>query len=107
LNFKFAKNLRISPATTDDRTASKWFKRAGGDLDGIIAKRLDAAYASGERTAMVKIKQIRTADCVVGGFRYARGTRVVVLFCLDFTAEMACSTTWDSRLLSPDQSAAS
>jgi ATP-dependent DNA ligase len=77
LNFKFAKNLRISPATTDDRTASKWFKRAGGDLDGIIAKRLDAAYASGERTAMVKIKQIRTADCVVGGFRYARGTRVV------------------------------
>jgi ATP-dependent DNA ligase len=77
LNFKFAKNLRISPATTDDRTASKWFKRAGGDLDGIIAKRLDAAYASGERTAMVKIKPIRTADCVVGGFRYARGTRVV------------------------------
>jgi ATP-dependent DNA ligase len=77
LNFKFAKNLRISPATTDDRTASKWFKRAGGDLDGIIAKRLDAAYASGERTAMVKIKQIRTADCVVGGFRYARGMRVV------------------------------
>jgi ATP-dependent DNA ligase len=77
LNFKFAKNLRLSPATTDDRTASKWFKRAGGDLDRIIAKRLDAAYASGERTAMVKVKQIRTADCVVGGFRYARGTRVV------------------------------
>jgi ATP-dependent DNA ligase len=72
-----AKNLRLSPATTDDRTATKWFKRAGGDLDGILAKRLDAAYASGERTAMVKVKQIRTADCVVGGFRYARATRVV------------------------------
>src|SRR5207237_5219006 len=40
-------------------------------LDGIIAKRLDAPYLSGERTAMVKIKRIRTADCVVGGFRYA------------------------------------
>jgi ATP-dependent DNA ligase len=77
LNFVSAKNLRISPATTDHRTAGQWFKKAGGDLDGIIAKRLDAPYASGERTAAVKIKQIRTADCVVGGFRYARGTRIV------------------------------
>src|SRR5438034_9302047 len=39
-------------------------------LDGIIAKRLDEPYRSGKRTAMVKIKRIRTADCVVGGFRY-------------------------------------
>jgi ATP-dependent DNA ligase len=77
LNFRSAKNFRLSPATTDYRTASKWFKRSGGDLDGVIAKRLNAAYASGERTAMVKVKRIRTADCVVGGFRYARGTRVV------------------------------
>jgi ATP-dependent DNA ligase len=77
LNFRSAKNLRLSSATTDHRTASKWFKKAGGDLDGIVAKRLDAAYASGERTAVVKVKQIRTADCVVGGFRYARGTRLV------------------------------
>src|SRR5213079_1320867 len=64
-------------ATTDLSLANEWFKRTGGDLDGIIAKRLDAAYASGERTAAVKVKQIRTADCVVGGFRYARGTRMV------------------------------
>ena len=77
LNFRSTKNLRLSPATTDQRTATKWFNKAGGDLDGILAKRLDAPYASGERTAMVKMKQIRTADCVVGGFRYARGTRVV------------------------------
>lgn len=76
-NFGSAKNLRLSPATTDHRTASQWFKKAGGDLDGIIAKRLNAAYASGERTAVVKVKQIRTADCVVGGFRYARGTRAI------------------------------
>jgi ATP-dependent DNA ligase len=76
-NFKSAKAIRLSPATTDYRTAAKWFKKAGGDLDGIIAKLLDAPYASGERTAAVKIKQIRTADCVVGGFRYARGTRLV------------------------------
>lgn len=76
-NFRSSKNLRLSPATTDHRIASQWFKKAGGDLDGIIAKRLDAAYASGDRTAAVKVKQIRTADCVVGGFRYARGTRIV------------------------------
>jgi ATP-dependent DNA ligase len=76
-NVRSGKSLRLSPATTDYRTASDWFNKAGGDLDGILAKRLDAVYASGERTAMVKVKQIRTADCVVGGFRYARGTRVV------------------------------
>jgi ATP-dependent DNA ligase len=40
-------------------------------LDGIIAKKLDEPYRSGERTAMIKVKRIRTADCVVGGFRYA------------------------------------
>jgi ATP-dependent DNA ligase len=77
LNFRSANNLRLSPVTTDQRTASKWFKKAGGDLDGILAKRLDAPYASGERTAMVKVKQIRTADCVVGGFRYARDSRLL------------------------------
>jgi ATP-dependent DNA ligase len=76
-NFKSAKAIRLSPATTDYRTASAWFRKAGGDLDGVIAKLLDAPYASGERTAAVKIKQIRTADCVVGGFRYARGTRLI------------------------------
>jgi ATP-dependent DNA ligase len=76
-NLISAKNLRLSPATTDDRVARAWFKKAGGDLDGIMAKHLDAAYASGERTAVVKVKQIRTADCVVGGFRYGRGTRVI------------------------------
>ena len=42
-----------------------------------MAKRLDANYASGERTAMVKVKNIRSADCVIGGFRYASGARVI------------------------------
>ena len=76
-NLRSVKGVRLSPATTDLSLANEWFKRTGGDLDGIIAKRMDAAYASGERTAAVKIKQIRTADCVVGGFRYAQGKRVV------------------------------
>ena len=76
-NLRSAKKIRLSPATTDLSLANEWFKKTGGDLDGIIAKRLDATYASGERTAAVKIKQIRTADCVIGGFRYATGARVI------------------------------
>jgi ATP-dependent DNA ligase len=69
----FAKNrrIRLSPATTNLRTAKKWFDMTGGALDGVMAKRLDSDYRSGERTAMEKIKWMRTADCVVGGFRYA------------------------------------
>jgi ATP-dependent DNA ligase len=77
LNLRSARNIRLSPAATNYRVASEWFKKAGSDLDGIIAKRLDAAYAFGERTAAVKVKQVRTVDCVVGGFRYARGTRLI------------------------------
>ena len=63
-------NLLISPATTDRSVALGWLKGSGGALDGVIAKRLDETYRAGER-AMIKVKPIRTADCVVGGFRYA------------------------------------
>jgi ATP-dependent DNA ligase len=76
-NLRSAKAIRLSPATTDYHVANNWFRKTGRDLDGIIAKRLDAAYASGERTAAVKVKRMRTADCVVGGFRYATGARVI------------------------------
>ncbi|HEY3662198.1 MAG TPA: ATP-dependent DNA ligase, partial [Chthoniobacterales bacterium] len=75
--FPNEKQIRLSPATTKLPQAQKWFKKVGGDLDGLIAKRADAAYASGERTAMVKIKQIRTVDCVVGGFRYATDSKLI------------------------------
>ena len=74
-SFKKKSAIRLSPATTKLSVAKRWFDKAGGDLDGVIAKRLDAPYASGERTAMVKVKNIRTADCVVGGFRHATGSR--------------------------------
>ena len=60
--------LRLSPATDDGRVAAQWFERSGKALDGVVAKRLDAPYEPGER-AMVKVKQQRTADCVVGGYR--------------------------------------
>jgi ATP-dependent DNA ligase len=76
----FAKNgvrgLLLSPATTDRDTALEWLHRSGGALDGVVAKRLDQPYRPGER-AMIKVKQQRTADCVVGGFRYAEKKRVV------------------------------
>ena len=71
------KAVRLSPATTDLAQANKWFDKVGGDLDGVIAKQIIAPYASGERTAMVKVKQIRTVDCVVGGFRYGTDSRLV------------------------------
>jgi ATP-dependent DNA ligase len=70
--------LRLSPMTHRRAEAEKWLARAGaGELDGVVAKRLDEPYRAGER-AMVKVKCLRTADCVVGGFRYAgNGERVV------------------------------
>ena len=65
------KALRLSPATTSIGEARRWLRRGGGMLDGVIAKRIDVPYAAGDRTGMQKIKLLRTADCVVGGFRYA------------------------------------
>jgi ATP-dependent DNA ligase len=64
--------LQLSPMTRDRDIALGWLGRSGGALDGVIAKRADLEYRSGER-AMIKVKQQRTADCVVGGFRYAQG----------------------------------
>ena len=68
--------VRLSPCTRDRVVAEDWLRRAGSDLDGVIAKRLDLPYLSGER-AMLKVKPMRTADCVVGGFRYGSGSRQV------------------------------
>jgi ATP-dependent DNA ligase len=65
-------DVRLSPASTDRSQATQWMHELGKlGWDGIVAKRLDEPYRSGERTGMVKIKRIRTADTVVGGFRYA------------------------------------
>jgi ATP-dependent DNA ligase len=68
--------VRLSPRTISRVTANAWLARAGGALDGVIAKRLDGAYRPGER-AMLKVKRLRTADCVVGGFRYGQGSKLV------------------------------
>jgi ATP-dependent DNA ligase len=69
-------SLLLSPATRDRDAALDWLRRSGGALDGVIAKRLDQPYQFGER-AMIKVKQHRTADCVVGGFRYAAKVKEV------------------------------
>jgi ATP-dependent DNA ligase len=69
--------VRLSPATTRLAEARKWLKQVGATLDGIIAKRRDLGYRAGDRSAMQKIKNYRSADCVVGGFRYGEGKHVV------------------------------
>jgi ATP-dependent DNA ligase len=61
--------LALTPQTDDAQLARVWFEVfEGAGLDGIIAKKTDQAYRPGERT-MFKIKHVRTADCVVGGYR--------------------------------------
>src|SRR6266403_723912 len=69
--FKSSPTFRLSPATASYTTAQKWLAQAGGGCDGVMAKRLDLPYQSGNRDGMQKIKNFRSADCVVGGFRYA------------------------------------
>ena len=64
------------PVRANACEALEWLKDARGALDGVVAKRSDGPYVPGER-AMLKVKHLRTADCVVGGFRYASGSRDV------------------------------
>lgn len=77
MQFPSGNQLRLSPATTQLKRARAWFVRVGADTDGVVAKRLDFKYRSGDRSGMQKVKRMRTADCVVGGFRYAERQRVV------------------------------
>jgi ATP-dependent DNA ligase len=63
--------VALSEAVADAGIAEEWLASSGANLDGVVAKRLEMTYRSGERTGMQKIKKRRTADCVVGGFRYS------------------------------------
>lgn len=71
-----AKGIRLSPYTTKRSQAERWLDEARGALDGVVAKESDGPYLPGER-AMLKVKRLRTADCVVGGFRYESGSNHV------------------------------
>lgn len=68
--------IRMTPATTHRTRALKWLRQSGAALDGVIAKRLDLPYAADQRDAILKVKPRRTADCVVGGFRYSSKGKV-------------------------------
>ena len=76
-HFSGSIRVRLSPATTKLSEAKGWLKKVGSTLDGIIAKRRDAPYAAGTRDTMVKVKNYRSADCVVGGFRYGTDSKLV------------------------------
>jgi ATP-dependent DNA ligase len=99
--------IHLTPATLDRALAADWFDRfEGAGLDGVVAKKLDAAYQPGKR-AMLKIKHQRTADCVVAGFRWHKngpGTHVGSLLLGLFDDEgklhhvgVTSSFTWDKR----------
>ena len=67
----------LSPYTRDRSEAERWLSDAGhGSTDGVVAKRIEGVYRPGERD-MIKVKRLRTADCVVGGFRYESASREV------------------------------
>ncbi|WP_163504810.1 ATP-dependent DNA ligase [Fodinicola acaciae] len=69
--------VHVAPATTDIKVASRWFEQyEGAGLDGVVAKPLDVPYQPDART-MFKIKHVRTADCVVAGFRWHKSGPVV------------------------------
>ena len=70
-------SFRLSPVVRSRNEANAWFEVLGSGLDGVVAKRVDLSYQSGERTGMQKYKRMRTADCVVGGFRYGTNSKVV------------------------------
>jgi ATP-dependent DNA ligase len=69
-----AAGIRLSPSTDSLTKAKRWLGGTGETLDGVVAKPASEPYRSGER-AMAKVKRMRTADCVVGGFRYVEGTK--------------------------------
>jgi ATP-dependent DNA ligase len=70
----FPDPLSVTPGTANRALAQTWLD--AGKIEGVVAKKIDGPYLAGER-AMIKVKRIRTADCVVGGFRYASGSKLV------------------------------
>ncbi len=62
--------IHVTPMTRDPGVATEWLSRfEGAGLDGVIAKPEEGIYEPGKR-AMIKVKHVRTADCVVAGFRW-------------------------------------
>jgi len=71
--------VHLTPVTRDRAEATDWLERfEGAGLDGVIAKPLAGTYQSGVR-AMIKIKHVRSADCVVAGFRWHKAGKDVLV----------------------------
>src|SRR6476661_2658734 len=75
---RVGKKLRLSPVTRDRDVAADWLNRLeAAGLDGVVAKRLGVPYLPGSREGVVKVKEHKTADCVVAGFRW-KGDRETI-----------------------------
>lgn len=76
-NLDDSNDIQLSPITRDIAIAQQWLSGGTKWFDGVIAKRAAAPYRFGERDAVVKIKRVYTADCVVGGFRLAKDNETI------------------------------
>jgi ATP-dependent DNA ligase len=91
--------VHVTPITRDEEVARAWFERfEGAGLDGLIAKRFDLAYEPGKRV-MTKIKHVRTADCVVAGYRVHRSVPDAIgsLLLGLYVDEAAPASQWGER----------
>lgn len=77
VHLKDSKRIKLSPVTRNASIARKWLRQGAKGGDGVVAKRDDLPYQSGNRLGMQKIKNLRSADCVVGGFRYGEGRKTI------------------------------
>lgn len=69
--------VHLTSVTRDPGTAERWFETfEGAGLDGVVAKAADLPYGPDQRL-MTKIKHVRTADCVVAGFRWHKSGPIV------------------------------
>jgi ATP-dependent DNA ligase len=77
------KGFRLSPASRDVADARRWLEQLdAAGLDGVVAKRLGVPYHPGSRDAVVKVKEHKTADCVVAGVRWKKGTKTLATLLL-------------------------
>jgi ATP-dependent DNA ligase len=91
--------VHVTPITRDETTARAWFDRfEGAGLDGLIAKRADLTYQPDKRV-MAKIKHVRTADCVVAGYRLHRSIPQAIgsLLLGLYIDEATPPSPWDDR----------
>ena len=68
-HFETPGRFYLSPVTLETEQAQAWLKETGDNLDGVVCKQLDSRYVSGVSPAFQKVKNYRSIDCVVGGFR--------------------------------------